>query len=175
MELELAKRRRTNGMERRMFAWEACIWTQLREPSSREQFLRTARAASTIATYDTQRRQFLDFCDRLGARGDDRFTSDVLCRLIMGRSDNGYKLSTIELGLHAIGDWLPWHLVSDTRVVVALRAAARKPASVRRSKGPILLSLLRRLVPDQASYWSSARCLAAMCLCLPARLPGWGV
>ena len=93
--------------------------------------------------------------DLLGVRGEERFTADVFCRWVMGRSANDYKLSTIELGLHAIADWLPdSRMLANVDVVRALGAAARRPSAVRRQKQPILLSILRH-----ACSW----CLA----CLP--------
>ena len=140
-----------------MQAWQSDTWRALCTDRA-VAFLQRARAPSTLATYAVQREQFAQFCEVMGVTGDDRLSADMLCRWIMGRSENGYKLSTIELGLHAIGDCLPERAVlRDSAVLAALRAAARKPSSVRRSKLPILMSLLRLLVPCLPSHWRQAR------------------
>ena len=117
-----------------------------------------SQGSSTQATYAAQRNQFQQFCDMLGVHGDDCFTVDTICRWIMGRSANHYKLSTIELGLHAIADMLPSRsMIIDSDVLCALRAAARQPSAVRKQKLPILMSLLRQLVPAEPEYWRQAR------------------
>ena len=141
-----------------MRTWELDTWQQLSNQADVDAFLRRARSPSTLATYGAQRKQFTQFCDILGVHDDDCFSPDTLCRWIMGRSANGYKLSTIELGLHAIGDWLPSRAVlRDAMVVAALRAAAKRPSSVSHSKLPILRSLLQLLVPSVPTYWRQAR------------------
>lgn len=141
-----------------MTAWPEETWESLRQGPAVEAFLRRCRSASTQATYEVQRRQFLLFCEMLGATGSACFTADVLSRWIMGRSVSRYKLSTIELGLNAIADWLPSRgLLRDPAVVRALSAAARRPSAVRRQKVPIMMSLLRLLVPREPAYWREAR------------------
>lgn len=138
--------------------WGQHVWQDLRTAETVEAFLGKARAPATMATYGVQRTQFLQFCELLGVHGEERFTADVLCRWVMGRSANDYKMSTIELGLYAIADWLPRRgMLADVDVVLALRAAARRPSAVRRQKQPILLSILRQLVPCLPAYWRQAR------------------
>ena len=76
----------------------------------------------------------------------------------MGRSVNHYKLSTIELGLYAIADWLPARsILSEPAVLQALRAAARQPSAQQQRKLPILVPILQQLVPHRAAYWREAR------------------
>lgn len=158
MQLELGRRSRHVGCANPLSAWEAAIWDDLRAQAAVDAFLAGARAASTQATYEVQRRQFLQFCVMLGVRGSDRFTPAVLCRWVMGRSLNGYKLSTIELGLNAIADWLPLRgMLRDSEIVNALRAAARQPNAGRQRKVPILQPVLEQLVPHEATYWREAR------------------
>lgn len=155
------RRRRGVKRARHMSAWEDTLWDDLASASAVDGFLASSRALSTVATYAVQRSQFVQFCDILGVRGSDRFTPDVLCRWIMGRACNDYRLSSIELGLHAIADWLPSRrMLADTDVVRALRAASRRPSAVRRQKQPILGPLLSLLVPALPSYWRQARVYA---------------
>ena len=138
--------------------WGQHVWQDLKTVETVEAFLGKARALATMATYAVQRNQFLQFCELLGVSEEQCFTADVICRWIMGRSANDYKLSTIELGLYAITDWLPHReVLADVDVVLALRAAARRPSAVRRQQQPILLSILRQLVPCVPTYWRQAR------------------
>lgn len=158
MQLELNRRRRQGQPARCMQDWDQQVWQDLKTADTVEAFLGKARAPATVATYGVQRRQFLQFCELLGVSGAQCFTSDVICRWIMGRSANDYKLSTIELGLYAIADWLPSRgVLAEADVVHALRAAARRPSAVRRQKQPILMSILRQLVPCVPAYWRQAR------------------
>lgn len=157
VQLELARRRRHTASAKPLHCWADGLWQELRAPAAVGEFIAQARAGSTQATYAVQRNQFLRFCDMLGVHGEDRWTPDTVCRWIMGRSASSYKLSTIELGLCAIADCLPQHMLAHADIVAALRAAARQPSSVKRRKLPILLSLLRQLVPHEASYWREAR------------------
>ena len=130
VQLKLHRRSRHTERARPLSEWAEATWADLRGDTAVETFLSGARAASTQATYEVQRRQFLRFCDELGVRGEDCFTADVLSRWIMGRSVNHYKLSTIELGLYAVADWLPARsILSEPAVLQALRAAARQPSA----------------------------------------------
>ena len=140
-----------------MHRWDEEAWRELRQPEQLDAFLASGRAESTLATYASQRRQFLQFCQQLGVEGEQRFSAQVLCQWIMGRSQHGYKLSTIEIGLHALGSWLPVGTLSQPDVVQALRAAARRPSAAQRRKLPILLDLLSQLVFRPAQDWREAR------------------
>ena len=86
-----------------MHSWSDGSWARLQQSEQLEEFLVSARAEATQATYESQRRQFLQFCQQLGVDGEQRFSTQVLCLWIMGRAQHGYKLSTIEIGLHALG------------------------------------------------------------------------
>ena len=145
--LALAGRWGHAGPARPVRAWDDSVWQQLRQRPALDAFLRQGRATSTESTYAAQQCQFGDFCCMLGVSYQQPFTADLVCKWVMGRAANGYKLSTIELG----------KLLADPLVARALRAAARRPSAVRRSKVPILLPLLQQLVPHAASYWREAR------------------
>ena len=156
--LELARRRGHAGPARPVRAWDDSVWQQLRQRPALDAFMRQGRATSTESTYAAQQCQFGDFCCMLGVGYQQPFTADLVCKWVMGRAANGYKLSTIELGLYAVNDLLEeGKLLADPLVARALRAAARRPSAVRRSKVPILLPLLQQLVPHAASYWREAR------------------
>ena len=156
--LELARRRGHAGPARPMRAWDDSVWQRLREEPALDAFLEQDRAPATTSTYAAQQGQFHDFCCKLGVDWKQSFTSENVCKWVMGRAANDYKLSTIELGLYAVNDLLDdGGLLADPVVARALRAAARRPAAVRRSKLPILLPLLQQLVPHAASYWREAR------------------
>ena len=69
-----------------------------------DQWLAGRLAASSRATLAGQRRQFGQFRELAGlptAPGPEQLARQVAC-WVMGRSENGYKLSTIELGVHAV-------------------------------------------------------------------------
>ena len=140
-----------------MQQWDDESWRSLQSSEQLDQFLASGRASSTLATYESQQQQFLQFCQRLGVDGDERFTVQVLCLWIMARAQHGYKLSTIETGLHALGDWLPHGVLAHVDVVRALRAAARRPSAAQRRKLPILRELLQQLVSHSATSWREAR------------------
>lgn len=141
-----------------MASWPHSVWEDVRQGPAVAAFLRRCRSASTLATYEVQRGQFLQFCELLGVTGSACFTADVLSRWVMGRSLSRYKLSTIELGLNAIADWLPSRgVLHDRAVIHALSVAARQPSAVRRQKVPIMVSLLRLLVPHEPTFWREAR------------------
>ena len=121
-----------------------------------DSFLASGRASSTLATYESQQRQFLPFCEKLGVDGEERFTAQVLCTWIMARAQHGYQLSTIEIGLHALGNWPPVGALAHGEVIRALRAAARRPSAALK-KLPILMEMLQQLLPHSATSWREAR------------------
>ena len=143
-------------------AWTPEFWHSLTAGDALDQFLRSCHAPSTQATYASQQRQFQEFCRMLGAPSAAAcFTHDVLAAWVMGRSTHGYKLSTIELGIHAVSHLAQQHGVhlscTAQPLKSALQAAARKRGSSPIRKLPILLSTLRQLAASDSSSWIAAR------------------
>ena len=131
-------------------AWTSTFWRQLKAGDSLHSFMRTSQAQSTQATYASQQRQYQKFCQLLGMHTPSAcFQPDVLAAWVMGRSTHGYKLSTIEQGVHAVSSLARQHglhiSASSTHVRTALQAAARAPGSGVVRKLPILLPTLQRM------------------------------
>lgn len=126
-----------------------------------ETWLRARLAASSHTTFESQCSQFEQF--RALAALPEAATPEQLARQLacwaMGRADNGYKLSTIELGVHAVQQaterqrgWegLSRHLVLRD----ALAAAGRRRGAGRRPKLPVTPELLHRMVASLRSEGS---------------------
>ena len=65
MRMEQMRRQAQPGGHVPMSAWSSTFWQQLAAGDNLTSFLRTSQAASTIATYASQQRQFEQFCTLL--------------------------------------------------------------------------------------------------------------
>ena len=163
MMLQLEQLRWTGqpGRPTPLAAWTPAFWQELATGHGLRQFLQTARAPSTIATYASQHRQFTAFCRLLGMTTPAQcFHTDVLAAWVMGRSSHAYKLSTIELGVYAVFSLARQHgimLSAAGSLAVALRAAARVRGSGPNRKQPLLLPLLHQLCSFEDPSWIAAR------------------
>ena len=143
-------------------AWTPDFWQRLTAGDSLSRFMRTSQAQSTQATYASQQRQYQNFCQLLGMHTPSAcFHADVLAAWVMGRSTHGYKLSTIEQGVHAVCSLARQHglylSASAARVKTALHAASRAPGSTVDRKLPILLPTLQQLCNVDSASWIAAR------------------
>jgi hypothetical protein len=69
--------------------------------------LRADVRASTQRAYDTHVRQFLEFCQVLSRAPIP--AAEAVAQFVLGRAYNGYKLSYIKLGVHALARWARDH------------------------------------------------------------------
>ena len=160
--LEQMRRTGQPGRPTSLSAWSPEFWQRLACGDGLTQFLRTAHAPSTIAAYASQQRQFQLFCQMLGVPSPQQcFHPDVLAAWVMGRSVHGYKLSTIELGVHAVCQLARQHshslAITAPSLRTALRAAARMRGSGPTRKQPLLLHLLLQLCSVGEQSWIAAR------------------
>ena len=111
-------------------------------------FLQSDLAVSTRRTYDSHVKQFAAFCQRQQVPVWP--SSSLVARFIMGRTLQGYSLSTIELGVAALTrlalDWGAVPLADALLVRRALKAAARHATRGKVQKLPLALSDMRTLV-----------------------------
>lgn len=145
-----------------MSAWQPGFWQSLAAGGSLAAFLRSAQAPSTQATYASQQHQYRQFCLQLGMPSPaDCFQPDVLAAWIMARSVHGYKLSTIELGVHAVCHLARQHgshlSATAQPVKTALRAAGRVRGSAPTRKQPLLLPALQRVCSVDTNSWIAVR------------------
>lgn len=66
-------------------------------------FMQRNLACSTIRTYASGVSQYEEFCRLLGVPG--RPDASILAKLVMYRSQHGYKLSSVESLVSAVGEW----------------------------------------------------------------------
>ena len=143
-------------------AWTPEFWAGLRAGNALTAFLRTSQAASTRSSYASRQLQYQRFCDLLGMPSADAcFHVDTLAAWVMGRSQYGYKLSTIELGVHAVCLLAQQHgrylSCRAGPLRAALQAAARRPGSGPVRKQPILLPTLLQLCDVDTACWRDVR------------------
>ena len=120
-------------------------------------FLLGDRAASTVRSYACQQRQYALFCQMLSVPDARRFEPRTIAQWVMGRADHGYKLSTVELGVHAIGALCMHSFWRSTEIRQAISAAARLRSSAVVRKLPILRSLLAGMVSAGDGAWRARR------------------
>ena len=106
--------------------------------------------AATVQSYACQQRQYAFFCYMLSVPAARHFEPMTIAQWIMGRAVHGYKVSTVELGVHAIGA-LCGH--SSWRSTEIRRAAARLRGSAVVRKSPMLHSLLAGMVSAGDGAW----------------------
>ena len=125
MRMEQMRRQAQPGGHIPMSAWSSAFWQQLATGDNLTTFLRTSQAASTMATYASQQRQFEQFCTLLLGMPSPHacFQADVVAAWVMGRSVHGFKLSNIELGVYAVCSLARQHGISISASAQPLRSA----------------------------------------------------
>lgn len=162
--IRMAKKQRAGDNTRvPMAQWDAGAFG-VDQDAALQKFMGHHLAASTIRTYKSQVSQYNTFCELSGV--GPLPDGGMLAKMVMFRAQFGYKLSSAEGLVSAVGEWAERvhgmeGLTSDTRVRGALRGAAHvKYSAVSRPKLPVTLELLRRLVQQaqqQRDSWVGVR------------------
>lgn len=129
-------------------------------------WLRGRLSEASHSTFEAQQHQFAQFRELAGwgPAASPQQLEQQLAHWVMGRSENGYKFSTIELGIYAVADqalrsrgWAGLARAATLRD--ALAAARRKKGAGSRPKLPITPELLAAMAASlkQEGTWLALR------------------
>ena len=132
---------------------------------SRETIIHSGLRQSTVKTYGSAQKRYVEFCHRLRVNTN---SEDSMLMYIAHLNDKGLKVSTIKVYLAAVRSY---HIVNGYgnimegcyRLQQAVRALELK-ADPPKQKLPITIDILNRVRQMASSDYDSMMFLAAMCL-----------